>query len=240
MGDPRGSHIAVIDIPDTACPALFQLREDTMITVFGAFPTRSFRVMWALEELGKDYELRPVDLRNRMADTEFLALNPSGFLPVMKDGDVAMVDSIAILEYLIARYDDKGLLAPAASDPCFPDYQQFLHIGESGLAAFLNVIVGSRFMAPEGEKDNFGARMAERMFESRLALVTRQLNRAPMMAGDRFSAADISVIYALGMAKRLGLTGKFGPEIADYRSRMAERPAFQRANTKWAPPAKPA
>ena len=142
-----------------------------MITVYGAFPTRSFRVMWALEELGKDYELRPVDLRNRMADAEFLELNPSGFLPVMKDGDVAMVDSIAILEYLIARYDN-GVLAPAPSDPCFPGYQQFLHIGESGLAAFLNVIVGSRFMAPEGEKDNFGARMAERMFESLFVLVS--------------------------------------------------------------------
>ena len=210
-----------------------------MITVYGAFPTRSFRVIWALEELRKDYELRPVDLRNRMADAEFLELNPSGFLPVMKDGDVAMVDSIAILEYLIARYDN-GVLAPAANDPCFPDYQQFLHIGESGLAAFLNVIVGSKFMAPEGEKDNFGARMAEKMFESRLALVSRQLGRAPMMAGDRFSAADISVIYALGMAERLGLAGKFGPEIADYRCLMAARPAYQRANVKWSPPAKPA
>ncbi len=211
-----------------------------MITVYSAFPTRSIRVMWALEELGQDYELRPVDLRNRMADAEFMELNPSGFLPAMQDGDVAMVDSIAIVEYLIARYDSKGVLAPSAHDPCFPCYQQFLHLGESGLAAYLNVIVGSKFMAPENEKDNFGARMAERMFENRLALVTRQLGRAPMMAGDRFSAADISVIYALGMAERLGLAGKFGPEIADYRSRMAARPAHQRANAKWMPPAKPA
>ncbi len=206
-----------------------------MITVYGAFPTRSLRVMWALEELGKDYELHPVDLRNRMSDTEFLALNPSGFLPAMRDGNVTMVDSIAILEYLIARYDDKGVLAPDASNACFPCYQQFLHLGESGLAAFLNVIVGSKFMAPESEKDNFGARMAARMFENRLELVTRQLCSAPMMAGDRFSAADISVIYALGMAERLGLATKFGPEIANYRTRMADRPAFQRANSKWIP-----
>lgn len=209
-----------------------------MITVYGAWPTRSFRVIWALEELGKDYRLRPVDLRNRMADAEFLALNPSGFLPAMQDGDVTMVDSIAMLEYLTARYDGDGLLAPTASDPRFPDYQQFLHLGESGLAAYLNVIVGSRFRAPEGEKDNFGTRIAERMFENRLALVKRQLGRAPMMAGDRFSAADISVIYALGMAERLGLADKFGPEIADYRSRMATRPAYRHANEKWAPPAK--
>ena len=70
--------------------------------------------------------------------------------------------------------------------------------------------------------------------------MTRQLGRAPMMAGDSFTAADISVIYALGMAERLGLADKFGPEIADYRSRMAARPAFQRAMEKWSPPAKPA
>ena len=125
-----------------------------MITVYGAFPTRSFRVMWALEELGKDYELRPVDLRKRMADAEFLALNPSGFLPAMKDGDVTMVDSIAMLEYLIARYGN-GRLAPAANDAAFPLYQQFLHIGESGLAAYLNVIVASRFLAPEGREGEF-------------------------------------------------------------------------------------
>jgi glutathione S-transferase len=211
-----------------------------MIKIYGAFPARSFRVIWALEELGKDYELRPVDLRNRMADAEFLAINPSGFLPAMTDGDVAMVDSIAMLEYLVARYDGKGVLAPAANDKCFPDYQQFLHLGESGLAAFLNIIVASKFMAPQNEKDNFGARMAQNMFENRLALVTRQLGRAPMLAGDRFSAADISVIYALGMADRLGLGEKFGPEIADYRERMAARPAYQRAHAKWAPPAKPA
>jgi glutathione S-transferase len=206
-----------------------------MITVYGAWPTRSFRVIWALEEMGKEYRLRPVDLRNRMADAEFLALNPSGFLPAMQDGDVTMVDSIAMLEYLIARYDG-GTLAPPANDPRFPGYQQFLHLGESGLAAYLNVIVGSRFMAPEGEKDNFGTRIAERMFENRLALVKRQLGRAPMMAGDMFTAADISVIYALGMAERLGLADRFGPEIADYRGRMAERSAYRAAAQKWSPP----
>ena len=135
-----------------------------MITVYGAFPTRSLRVIWALEELELEYALHPVDLRNRMNDAEFLGINPAGFLPAMQDGDIAMVDSIAILEYLIARYDN-GQLAPAPGDASFPDYQQFLHLGESGMAAFLNVVVGSKFMAPDAEKDNFGARMAQRMFE---------------------------------------------------------------------------
>lgn len=208
-----------------------------MITVYGSFPTRSLRVIWALEELGIAYELHPVDLRRRMNDAEFIALNPSGFLPALRDGDVAMVDSIAMLEYILARYG-KGRLAPAADDAAFPLYQQFLHLGESGLAAYLNVIVASRFLAPEGEKDNFGARAAERMYFNRLDLVTRRLRETPMMAGEAFTAADISVTYALGMAETLGLADRFGPEIVDYRARMAERPAFRRASAKWSPPAK--
>ena len=207
-----------------------------MITVYGGFPSRSLRVIWALEELGLEYHVRPVNLRKRMEDAEFMAINPAGFLPAMQDGDIAMVDSIAILEYLIARYDSGGILAPKPDDSRFALYQQFLHIGESGLAAFLNVIIGSRFMAPEGEKDNFGARMAERMFDNRLSLVTRQLGEAPMLAGDVFSAADISVMYALGLAERLGFAEKFGPEIVDYRARLSERPACQRAMAKWSPP----
>ena len=74
-----------------------------MITVYGAWPTRSFRVIWALEELGLEYRLRPVDLRERQADAEFMALNPAGFLPALEDDGVVMVDSIAMLEYIVAR-----------------------------------------------------------------------------------------------------------------------------------------
>jgi glutathione S-transferase len=208
-----------------------------MITVYGAFPTRSFRVLWALEELGLEYRLHPVDLRTRMEDAAFVALNPAGFLPALQDGDVTMVDSIAMLEYIAARYDGERRLAPAANDPAFPIYQQFLHLGESGMAAFLNVIVASRFLAPENEKQNFGAQAAERMFFSRLSLVSRRLTQAPMMAGETFSAADISVVYALGMGERLGLADRYGAEIADYRGRMAERPGYRAAFAKWSPPA---
>jgi glutathione S-transferase len=208
-----------------------------MITIYGAWPSRSFRVMWALEEIGLEYRLRPVDLRKRKADAEFMALNPAGFLPALDDDGVVMVDSVAMLEYIVARYGGTRL-APAPDDPKFPAYQQFLHLGESGMAAYLNIVVGSRFFAPEDQRDNWGSRVAEQMFFNRMTLVSRRLGEAPMMAGDTFSAADISVTYALGMAENLGLADRFGPEIAAYRVRMAARPAYQAAHGKWAPPAK--
>jgi glutathione S-transferase len=206
-----------------------------MITVFGGWPTRAFRVAWALEELELAYQLHPVDLRNRSQDEELQRRNPAGFLPVIDDDGVVMVESIAIIEYLIAKYDDQNRLAPQARDPRFPAYQQFLHLGEAGLAAYLNIVVASRFFAPESEKRNWGSQVAERMFFSRLTLVSQRLSVAPHMAGDEFSAADISVVYSLEMADRLGLGEQFGPELQDYRARVSLRPAYQAAKEKLPP-----
>src|ERR1700752_1039473 len=95
-----------------------------MITVFGE--GRGFRVVWLLEEMGLPYRLRPVDLLAGVGkDTEFLAINPARFRPAIQDGAVTMVESIAIMEYLMARYGPTRL-APGADDPDFPAYQQFL------------------------------------------------------------------------------------------------------------------
>lgn len=202
-----------------------------MITVYGE--GRGFRVVWLLEEMGLPYRLRPVDLIAGVEnDTEFLAINPSGFIPALRDGEATMVESIAIMEYLIARHgpppSDPASLAPAPDDPAFAPYQQFLHLGEAGLAASIYFVIVSRNLAPEAERDNWGARKALEVFESRLALVTRQLARAPYMAGERFTAADISVTYALELAQRSGSFVLAEPERA-YVARTTARPGYQRA-----------
>jgi hypothetical protein len=89
-----------------------------MITVWGE--GRGFRVVWLLEEMGLPYRLRPVDLlAGAENDPEFMAINPGGFIPAIVDGDVTMVESIAIMEYLMARYGPTPL-APAPSDAIFP------------------------------------------------------------------------------------------------------------------------
>ncbi|MBM6532748.1 glutathione S-transferase C-terminal domain-containing protein, partial [Klebsiella pneumoniae] len=86
----------------------------------------------------------------------------------------------------------RAAIAPASHDPAFALYQQFLHLGEAGLGANIQTVVVSNFIAPEAERDNWGARWALGQFHSRMKLVKRQLARAPFMAGDRFTAADIS------------------------------------------------
>ena len=197
-----------------------------MITVFGE--GRGFRVVWLLEEMGLAYKLRPVDLLAGVEeDAEFLAINPAGFIPAIRDGDVTMVESIAIMEYLMARYGPTPL-APDPHDPAFPAYQQFLHLGEAGLAASLYFVVVSRNFAPEAERQNWGARKALEIFESRLGLVTRQLARSRYLAGDTFTAADISVTYALELAQRTGVFALGEAEQA-YVTRTSGRQGYKRA-----------
>ena len=197
-----------------------------MITVFGE--GRGFRVVWLLEEMGLAYRLRSVDLLAGVQnDPEFLAINPAGFIPAIQDGEVTMVESIAIMEYLMARYGPTPL-APDPRDPAFPAYQQFLHLGVAGLAASIYFVVGARNSAPEAERRNWSAGQAQRVFDSRLGLVTRQLARSPYLAGEAFTAADISVTYALGLAKRAGGV-VLGQAEQAYLARVREREAYKRA-----------
>lgn len=197
-----------------------------MITVFGE--GRGFRVAWLLEEMGLPYRLRDVDLLAGVKnDPEFLAINPAGFIPALRDGDTVMVESVAIMEYLLGRYGPTAL-APGAQDPTFPAYQQFLHLGEAGLAASVYFVSGARNIAPESERDNWSARQAMGVFKTRLTLVTRQLERAPYIAGDSFTAADISVGYALEMArKNIGFV--LGDAEQEYMARLRQRAGYQRA-----------
>ena len=198
-----------------------------MITVWGGQTSRSIRAAWVLEEMSLPYEVRHVDMLNSERDPAWLAVNPGDFLPAIQDGDVTMVESVAIMEYLMGRYGPTPL-QPAPGDPAFAAYQQFLHMGEAGLATLIMVPLVSGFIAPEAERDNWGARWARECVERRLLLVRRQLACAPYIVGDRFTAADISVTYALNLGARHGVFVLGDAEEA-YVARATGRDAYKRA-----------
>lgn len=198
-----------------------------MITVWGGQTSRSIRVVWLLEEMGLPYEVRQVDMRAAQQDPAFLAVNPANYIPAIQDGDVTMVESIAIMEYLMARYSPTPL-APAPQDPSFPAYQQFLHLGEAGIATLLMPVVVSRFMAPEAERENWTANWSLQVAKKRLKLVAERLAHSPYLAGEAFTAADISVTYALQFARKQGQIA-LGDAEQDYLDRTMGRDAFKRA-----------
>jgi glutathione S-transferase len=202
-----------------------------MIRVFHAPRSRSTRVLWMAEELGVPYEIEPVSF-GEPRPAAFLAANPAGTLPAMVDGATTITESVAILQYLGDRYGPTDLVVKP-DEPSYPDYLQFLILGEAGLGAPLNAVIGTKFFGPEEVQGNWTVNMVIEGFLRRMKLVDRQLEGHAFMAGDRFTAADISVGYVVGLAAHfLGLADRMTPRALDYHKRLAERPAFQRATAK--------
>jgi glutathione S-transferase len=179
-----------------------------------------------LEEMGLDYEV--VKTGFPPTDPEFLAANPTRTLPLFLDGDVRLTESIAILQYLAERYGPTEL-SVKGSEAGFADYLQFLEVGEATLATPLTATVRTRFLAPADQKTNWTVENCREVFLDRLQLVTHQLEAHEFMAADRFTAADISVGYALGFGEGLRLGRHYAPSLAAYWTRLQGRPAFQRA-----------
>ena len=104
-----------------------------MLRIYHMPFSRSTRVLFAAEELGIPYE---VDLRRRseLKRPDVLAINPFGGAPVIEDGDLKMMESMAIVEYLVERHDTQGRLAPAPGSPDRAKYLQWLHFAEGSLA----------------------------------------------------------------------------------------------------------
>jgi glutathione S-transferase len=199
-----------------------------MLTIYHVPRTRSLRVIWLCEEMGLPYELKRETFGQ--PSPEFLQANPLGALPGIRDGDVLMAESTAILQYVAERYGPTPL-ALKADHPRFADYLQFVTFGEASLSAYMNPVIATQFMAPEGQKENFTVEAAKGMFIRRLGAVEKKLEQGDYLAGD-FTAADISVGYALGLGENFGLAERYPAPVKDYFARVTARPAFQAAAAK--------
>lgn len=196
-----------------------------MMTVWGE--GRGFRVVWLLEEMGIPYRLRDVDLlKGAESDPEFLAVNPGGFIPALQDGDMVMVESVAILQYLLTKYGPTPL-ALEPSDPAFGTWLQFLVLGEAGLMGNAFFAWAGGAFGPATAKDDWTGKLGRQHFESRRRLVARQLEKSPYMAGESFTAADISVAYALLWVRRTG-TATLTPAETAYVERCTARDGYKR------------
>jgi glutathione S-transferase len=195
-----------------------------MLKIFHAPGSRSLRVIWMAEEMGLDYQLLNETFGRPSPD--FIAANPARALPAIVDDAVVMSESVAIVQYLGARYGPTPL-TPVADDPTFPAYLQYLIYGEASLSAFLNPLIGTRFLAPEDQKDNFTAGICRTIFGRRITALTGRLAESPYLAGDAFTAADISVAYALNLGESLGLDADYPAEVVNYWTRMRARPAYE-------------
>ncbi|MCE8039823.1 glutathione S-transferase family protein [Halomonas sp. MCCC 1A11062] len=199
-----------------------------MITLHHCVSARSFRPLWLLEEIGVPYELVMHDFPPRVRDEAFLEINPLGTVPALFDDRVEMTESAAICQYLAGRHPQAGLEV-TPDDPAYGDYLNFLHFGEATLTFPQTLVLRYGRFEPEERRSPQVVEDYSRWFLSRLRTLESRLEREAFVCAGRFTAADVSVGYALLLASYIGLNERFKPAVAAYWQRLQEREAFQRA-----------
>ena len=188
--------------------------------------SRASRVRWALEELGVDYELVPVDLRGDF-DREALArVNPMVQVPAISDGDFSLSESGAICMYLADRF---GRLAPEFGDAeSRGEYYRWMFFAMTELDRMvLEVFLQTRMYPPE-KRNALVESDARVEFGRRARVLAGRLQGRSYLVGEEFSMADLLVASILGWARSQGLLEEF-PELVSYQEAMEGRPAALRA-----------
>ena len=199
-----------------------------MITLHHCVSARSFRPLWMLEELGLPYTLRMLPFPPRALARHFLADNPLGTVPLLVDGDTRMTESAAMCQYLAARHSS-GTLDVAVNDPAYGAYLNWLHMGEATLTFPQTLVLRYTHFEPADRLQPQVVEDYSRWFLSRLKAVDTALQQQNFLCAGRFTAADVSVGYALLLAQHLGLEPRFGEQVRAYWQRLQQRPAFARA-----------
>ena len=199
-----------------------------MIELHHCVSARSFRPLWMLEELGLPYALKMWPFPPRMLAREFLAVNPLGTVPLFIDGDVRMTESAAICQYL-AALSRPTPLDVEAGDPAFGAYLNWLHHGEATLTFPQTLVLRYGRFEPEARRLPQVADDYARWFLARLRAVDAALVGTGYLCAGRFTAADVSVGYALMLGESLGLDDRFPPAVLAYWRRLKERRAYRRA-----------
>lgn len=197
-----------------------------MLKLWHCVDTRSFRTLWALEELGLAYDLVLLPFPPRVEDRSFLDENPLGTIPLLVDGATRMTESCATLHYL-AMVHAGGRLALAPHEPEYGDYLNWLHHGEATLTFPQTIFLRYSHLEPPERRQSAVADDYRRWFLSRLRLVEATLaDGRDHLAGGAFTMADISVGYAILLALDVGLKADLPPHTLGWFARLAQRPGF--------------
>lgn len=213
-----------------------------MITVHHLENSRSQRVLWLLEELGLDYEVRSYarDPKTMRAPPELLAVHPLGKSPVIDDDGVAVAETGAIVEHLTTGAG--GALIPT-TPPERARYTYWLHYAEgSAMPPLLLKLIFSR-LAPgspwllrplvRGVADAVLKTFVDPDLRRHAAYWEAELAGRPWFCGPDFSAADIMMSFPLEAFSSRG-TGA-GPKVTEWLARIHARPAYQRALRRGGP-----
>lgn len=182
--------------------------------------TRSFRVLWMLEELGMPYTLHRLDLQaGEHKGADYLAFNPMGKVPALVDNDVVVLESAAICAYLADKHRE-AQLAPPIGSPERGAYLRWMFFS----VGCIEPVFTDRLLKRESPPFN----VAWGSFDSVVSVLSDALATGPYLLGDWFTAADIMIGSMVHWATHADLLPG-NAVFSDYMERLGQLPALQRA-----------
>ena len=200
------------------------------IKIWHCHNARSFRALWAMEEMNIDYEVEVLPFPPRYLQKAFLEINPLGTIPYMVDGETHMTESSAIPLYLLETYN-KHEFGLKPGHPEYGDYLNWLFHSDATLTFPQTVYIRYSLMEP---KESGLAKAGEGYrdwYLKRLVRLNNHIDGKRFLVDDRFTIADIDVTYALFLGEQLGFASEYTPQVNAYLQNMKARPAFQHCLT---------
>ena len=197
-----------------------------MIKVHHLNNSRSQRILWLLEELELDYAIvfYQRDAVTNLAPPELESIHALGKSPMISDGDQVVIESGAIIDYLIRKHG-QGRLAPAVGTPAHEEYLQWLHYGEGSAMLPLMLRMYTNRL-PDG-----GAALTDRIhseLDRHLGYINQALEGNDWLVGNQLSGADIQLSFVAEIAPLLYPQGQF-PWLDQFRVRLQALDTYKRA-----------
>ena len=197
-----------------------------MIEIHHLTESRSRRITWMLEELGQPYEVITYhrDPQTRLAPPALQAIHPLGKAPVLRDGDQTLIESGAIVDYLIRTYGG-ARFAPAMGTADYNRYVQFMHYAEGSamLPLLLKLYVGRLGEAGAPLHPRISSEM-----NNHLGYLNTELEGREFFVGNALTGADVQLSFVAQIAVNNGGAEAF-PNLARFVKTIEARPAYQRA-----------
>ena len=205
------------------------------LTIYHAPRSRSIRVVWLCEEMGLPYDAKTFPVRGEyMASDDFGAIVPTRKVPAIQDDGLILFESVAIMEYLLAKHGHAGkdgtALLPEYGTKEYGAALQWLHYGEAGMGQYVTTALAHRALLPEKARNEGMAQWGETESLKCLDVLAGPLSAHDHLLPSGFSAADISVVYMLLLAKFAGMSKRFPEPVSAYFERCTARAGWQTAN----------
>ncbi len=205
-----------------------------MITVLGRATSVNVQfVMWAVAELGLEHERLDYGGEYGGNDTpEFLAMNPNGLVPVLRDGELALFESAAILRYLGRAYGSDTFWP---RDPArLSALDQWAEWGKVTFAVGMSPLFWGLVRTPPSRRDPEAIRRAAAKIAPLARILDARIGEGPWIAGDHFTFADVAVGHYLYRYYTLPFERTATPQLDAYYARLQDRPAYrEHAMVSW-------